>query len=181
MKQLLIMFVFCLLAVGLTGQAEIEAKSKVIRSNSLQVNTLVGSSKIGLGIKYKSLYDVKNLVKVGWGVGLDSYSSGIKRNFIPLSVELIGDIFEGNRTPFYMFSMGYGIPLKEEAEFAEESKGGLMVDVSLGYRSKKNKTQPFVAVGYRMQKATYTGEDAYGNDNKNVLYKRWSISAGLLF
>ena len=181
MKQVLIVVLICMFSAGLTGQTETESAVNQFRTNSLQVNTLIGSSKIGLGIKYKSLYNIKKLVKVGWGVGLDSYSSDHKRNFIPISVDFIGDINEGGRTPFYMFSIGYGIPLKEEAEFAKESKGGLMVDVSLGYRSKKNRTQPFIAAGYRMQNATYTGEDAYGNDNKSVIYKRWSVSAGLLF
>jgi len=182
MKQLLFMVLFCLFSVGLTGQVETEIKTNnKVRTNSIQINTLIGSSKIGFGARYKSLYSIKNSLKVGWGVGIESYSSKFERNFIPLSIDIIGDLTESNRTPFYMFSIGYGIPLKEAREFAEESKGGLMIDVSLGYRSKKNETQPFIAIGYRIQNATYIGEDVYGNNDKNVLYKRWSVSAGLLF
>ena len=181
MKNLIIFTLLFTLAFNLNGQAAIEPINTTKRSNCILLNGLIGDTKIGVGVRYKSLYQINNILQVGWGVGIESYSSNFKRNFVPFSFDFIGDIFKDGRSPFYMISLGYGFPLGEESSFAEGSKGGLMVDISLGYRSKKNTTQPFIAVGYRIQNAFYNGVDEYGNTDKDVVYKRWSLSTGILF
>ena len=158
-----------------------EEDQKIERTNVLLLNGLFNSSKIGFGIRYKSLYTVKNSLQIGWGVGLESFSSGVERNFIPLSIDVVGDVFDVGPTPFYMISAGYGIPLKEDPNFATSSRGGFMLDVSLGYRVKKDKTHSFVAMGYRVQNASYLGTDQFGNTDKEVVYKRWSLSLGTFF
>lgn len=181
MKQILILIVLTIFTINLNGQNELTQEHKVTRSNGILVSTLVGSSKIGFGIRYKSLYNVKKKLRIGWGVGVESYSSDLERNFIPLSFEVLGDVAETGGSFFYMLSMGYGIPIAEDSDFAEESNGGLMVDVSVGYRSVENASQPFFALGYRFQNASYSGQDVYGNNDKEVLYKRLSFSAGIFF
>lgn len=165
----------------LIGQDKVEEIDSDKRINSVMISTLVSSTKVGLGFKYKSLYSINNIIKAGWGAGLESYSSNLERNFIPISFEVIGDVYEHGRTPFYMFSLGYGIPLQEVESFATSSRGGLMVDISVGYRSKMKATQPFISAGYHLQHASYKGEDSSGNDNKDVQYKRWSLSIGTFF
>jgi len=150
-------------------------------TNVVMANALIGSKKIGMGLRYKSLYNVQNIIQVGWGTGFDSYSSRLERRFIPITAEVVGDLFASEATPFYMISAGYGIPLKENEDFAIESSGGLTLDISVGYRSKRKSTQPFISVGYRIQHASYTGLDAFGNDNKEVMYKRWAFTLGTFF
>ncbi|MDF1695695.1 MAG: hypothetical protein P1U56_07695 [Saprospiraceae bacterium] len=181
MKKICCLFLLFSLCFGVNAQSEIEPIKEKQRYNALLFSGLFGASKTGLGLRYKSLYTFKKSIKIGWGVGIESYSSGIERNFIPLSLDILGDVLDSDKTPFYMVSVGYGIPLKEDVEFAEESKGGLMVDLSVGYRSRRGESQPFLTAGYRIQNASYLGEDSYGNNNKNVIYKRWSVTAGMLF
>ena len=181
MKNLIITALLFMLAFNLNGQATIEPLSTSKRSNCILMNGLFGDTKIGIGVRYKSLYQVNNIVQIGWGVGLESYSSNMERNFIPISFDFVGDVFKNGRSPFYMISVGYGFALAEDPSFSEDSKGGLMIDISLGYRSKKNTSQPFIAVGYRLQNAFYAGTDEYGNTDKDVVYKRWSLSTGILF
>lgn len=181
MKQIITTLLFCFLFGAGIGQDLAEEINNVKRSNILLVNTLIGSSKVGVGFRYKSLYRINDMMKIGWGAGIETFSSEIERNFIPLSIEAVGDVFDKGRTPFYMFSVGYGIPLKEDSSFASSSKGGLSLDISVGYRSKKEATQPFIALGYRLQHASYEGLDDFGNDNKIVQYKRWSLSIGSFF
>lgn len=165
----------------LFGQTTIEPMADSNRSNCIILNGLFGNTKTGIGVRYKSLYHINNIIQVGWGVGIESYSSDFKRNFVPLSFDVIGDVLRSGQTPFYMISLGYGIPLGEDSAFAEESKGGLMVDLSIGYRSKQLNAQPFIALGYRLQNAFYKGLDDYGNIDKDVIYKRWSLSTGIIF
>ena len=181
MKNLIITILLITLAFNLKGQTVIEPTSSSIRSNIILVNGLFGKTKIGIGVRYKSLYHINNIIRVGWGVGIESYSSNFERNFVPISFDFVGDVFKNGRSPFYMVSVGYGFPFGENSDFAEGSKGGLMVDISLGYRSKKHSSQPFIAVGYRLQNAFYKGTDEYGNTDKDVIYKRWSLSTGILF
>ena len=181
MKKLVCALLFVGLVIGLNGQNETVELKPEKRYNALLINGLFGSSKTGLGIRYKSLYSINDLIKIGWGTGIESYSSTIERNFIPISFDVMGDISPSSKTPFYMVSIGYGIPLQEDEDFAQESSGGLMVDLSIGYRTRSGDSQPFIGAGYRLQNATYRGEDRYGNDNKDVIYKRWSLSVGLLF
>lgn len=169
------------MTVNLTSQNTTEPAKVSNWSNCLLMNGLFGNKKIGLGIRYKSLYQLNDIFQAGIGVGLESYSSSIERNFIPVSFDVVGDVFTNAKSPFYMISVGYGIALKDDSDFAEKSKGGLMVDIALGYRSKKYTSQPFIAVGYRLQNAKYSGQDDYGNTNKEVVYKRWSLSTGILF
>ena len=182
MNKCIGILLLCFIACTGTAQHQIEnARQPSNRMNSLQFSGLFGASKIGLGIKYKSLYRITESMNIGWGIGIDSYDSGFNRNFVPISVEVLGDLFKEGITPFYMMSAGYGIALKEDERFATESRGGLMVDFSLGLRSKKYESQPYISVGYRFQNAYYEGEDEYGNQNKDVIYKRWNVSAGMLF
>ena len=183
MKNVLTILLCCFCFANISGQATIETKPEhqVKRTNVLLFNTLIGSKKIGLGLRYKSLYTIQPAFQVGWGTGFDSYSSRLERRFIPLTLEVVGDLFVQRATPFYMISAGYGIPLKEDVDFALESSGGLTLDISVGYRAKRASTQPFISLGYRMQNASYEGLDLYGNDNKKVIYRRWSISLGTFF
>ena len=183
MKRIFTIILFCSFFVSINAQEKefIEEAHKIERSNVLLLNGLFNSSKFGFGIKYKSLYSIKRSLQVGWGVGLESFSSGVERNFIPLSIDVVGDLFENGPTPFYMISTGYGIALKEDPEFATESSGGFMLDVSLGYRVKRDKTHSFISFGYRLQDASYQGTDQYGNTDKEVIYKRWSLSLGTFF
>ena len=181
MKNLIYIVIIFAFASHLSGQSTIEPAKESKRSNCLIFNALLGKTKTGVGVRYKSLYHINEILKVGWGLGIDSYSSDFRRNFVPVSVDLRGDVNLNGRSPFYMISIGYGIALAEEDSFAEKARGGLMVDLSLGYRSKKYTSQPFIAIGYRLQNAYYSGLDDYGNENKDVIYKRWAISAGILF
>jgi len=181
MKNLIIIFLLITLVFNLNGQTIVEPISSSKRTNCILINGLFGNTKIGIGVRYKSLYQINDIIQVGWGVGIESYSSNFERNFVPISFDFVGDVFKNGRSPFYMVSVGYGISLGEDSDFAEDSKGGLMVDISLGYRSKKHSSQPFIAIGYRLQNAFYKGTDEYGNTDKDVIYKRWSISTGVLF
>lgn len=181
MKKMFVCTLLLLFSFTVFTQENIQPIKEVKWSNCILMNGLFGSSKTGIGLRYKTLYTLSPAFQIGGGVGIESYSSDIKRNFIPISFDLVGDVLSKKRTPFYMISVGYGIALKEDKDFAEKAKGGLMIDLSIGYRSKKYKSQPFIAAGYRFQNAFYEGFDSYGNQDKEVIYKRWSVSAGILF
>jgi hypothetical protein len=181
MKKILFTVLFSVVSFCVNGQDSVIPQKVFKRSNCILINGLFGSTKIGVGARYKSLYSINEILQLGWGVGIESYSSSIKRNFIPISFDLVGDIFTNGNTPFYMLSVGYGIALGDDPSFAEKVKGGLMVDISIGYRSKKNASQPFIAIGYRLQNASYEGNDDFGNTDKEVIYKRWSLSTGIIF
>lgn len=181
MKNAILILLMFACSIELCSQTSVEPNIESNRTNVILANGLFGDTKTGLGFRYKSLYKLNDIIKLGWGVGIESYSSDVKRNFIPLSLDVIGDINLNGKTPFYMVSVGYGIALKEDESFASKQRGGLMLDLSIGYRSKKYSSQPFIALGYRIQNAFYEGNDDYGNNDKDVIYKRWAVSVGILF
>ena len=181
MKNIIIFTLLVAFTFSLNGQTVTEPINNSKWSNCILFNGLFGDTKIGIGLRYKSLYQINNFVQVGGGVGVESYSSNLERNFIPLSFDIVGDVFENGGSPFYMISVGYGFSIGEDSSFSDDPRGGLMIDISIGYRSKKNNSQPFITVGYRLQNAFYGGKDEYGNLDKEVLFKRWSLSTGILF
>ena len=163
------------------GQETAELSTVKNRIDVIQFHVLPGSKTVGAGIKYKSLYSLAEVFHFGWGVGIESYNSTFYRSFIPVTLELVGDLSTSGKTPFYSVSLGYGIALPEERSFAESARGGVMYNIGFGYRNKNTKSRPFASIGYRGQFATYSGVDQSGDDNKSVVYKRWNIAVGVFF
>lgn len=180
-KIILIGIFFFLYSGSGFAQEVIQVDQKTKRFNVIQFHLLPGSKQIGAGFKYKSLHSLADVFHIGWGVGIDGYSAILARNFIPLTLELLGDLSSTGPTPFYSLSIGYGIALPEEASFADKASGGIIYNIAFGYRNKSAKHQPFVSVGYRGQMASYIGIDRGGDDNKSVVYKRWNIAIGTFF
>ncbi|MEE9439499.1 MAG: hypothetical protein V3V14_10905 [Saprospiraceae bacterium] len=182
MKNLIII---CLLfwGVNANGQDDSELRSgtSIKHLNIVQVKGLFGSIKTGIELDYKALYAVSSKFYLGWGVGVGSYDASARKMFVPITGELMGDLLEGKIVPFYSIGIGYGIGLPEEKQFAESSPGGVRFDAGFGIRAKGTEAQPYFKVGYNRQYASYPGVDDYGNVDKNVIYKRWTIVLGVIF
>jgi len=181
MKQLIIFILMMVVSFGANGQEQLISPSKKKNIKSISVHAYPGSKKVGIGAKFTSLYSLSKLINAGWGVGFEGYDSSIDRRFIPLTLEMSGDLFGDRPLIFYRVGIGYGIAMKEEASFASSAKGGLTYGFSIGLRNNKEAQQPYISAGYKTQRASYTGLDQYGDDNKSVIYNRWDISVGVIF
>ncbi len=156
-------------------------QSSVGRLDVIQIGALYSSSQTGSEISYKSLYSISDEFHIGWGAGFVSYNTTLRRSFIPVTFEVMGEIGSSGFTPFYTFSLGYGIALPEESDFAESARGGFKLESGIGIRSKSKTMQPFFKLTYHNQFASYPGEDIYGNIDKKVVYKRLNFVIGVIF
>ena len=169
------------IVVNTADAQDIPQSSASNRSDAIHIAALAESNQTGLELRYKSLYHMNDKIKLGWGTGFTTYNASLRRSFIPITVETMNDIYVGKAIPFYSISAGYAIAIPEEESFAESSRGGFRFDSSIGIRSNGEGAQSYISLGFNLQKAKYPGLDFFGNLDKKVTYKRWTLALGILW
>ncbi len=114
---------------------------------------------------------------VGIGTGLDVYD----HEFVPVYLDIRGDILNQSITPYYALNAGYGFSFDMSGTRSDLNyKGGMLVHPALGIRfSSRKRVAYLLEVGYKFQH----GKIEYKNREitDKLTYRRLSLKAGIAF
>lgn len=142
-----------------------------------------GDLKVGLGAHFTSGYQFNRWVGLGLGVGIDSYSTSVKRTVVPVFVEARGYFLKKYNSPYYSVNAGYGFALTDEDLDINEANGGYMVHPAIGYRfGATAKVNMLMDIGYKFQRAEFTREFFNGDfEVQDIRFQRFTFRLGLIF
>lgn len=133
----------------------------------------MNEDNLGLGLTTTIHYWVSDYLLAGLNTGFRNYNVDHKRNFIPIALSIKGLMFSAESGPYIRTDIGYGYALPTEEDFSTNATGGLLLSPSIGYEKyTEMETSIKIEIGFQLQTATYEGIDVYGNDGKEVKYKR---------
>lgn len=164
-----------LIILGLLGLFSLQAIHSQDSSFSFEVSPelTLNEENLGLGLTGSIHMWVHDYFLVGINTGFRNYNIDQKRNFIPVALSVKGLMFSAESGPYIRTDVGYGFALATEEDFSNKAKGGLLISPSIGYeRYTELGTSIKFELGFQLQHATYEGLDIYGNDGKEVKYKR---------
>lgn len=102
----------------------------------------------GIILNYAINYQLKDILKLGVGSGLDFYGY---RTFTPYFVRISGDFAQKKNNYFYQTDLGYSSSVSWENEFVDH-KGGFMAFIGGGIKFNSwRKSYWKLAAGYRIQ------------------------------
>lgn len=124
------------------------------------------------GIKFNQF------LSVGLGAGFDSYD----HEFVPVYLDVRGDILNRAITPYYAINAGYAysFAMDNQGFNNQKYKGGVMIHPAIGVRfASKRNVNFLLEAGYKFQK----GEIEYENRNytDRITYKRLALRGGIIF
>jgi len=108
-------------------------------------------SRIDVGIHLRLGYRLNRFVALGGGVGIDNYEGGV---YMPVYLEMSGDLLRKRITPHYQISAGYGYGASPNWP-NNQIDGGFMSFAGIGYKIHTQTKLEWTAVaGYKMQEST---------------------------
>jgi len=137
----------------------------------------------GLGIHHVTGKQHNRWHGTGIGIGFDGYEMGNSRNIISLYGDYRGYTSAKNFSPYYSVGLGYGLALKNRGAGVVNSKGGLFINPSLGFRFGGSSGANFtMGLGYKLQTATFSIQNWNGSvSRQRYNYRRLNIYFGVLF
>jgi hypothetical protein len=133
-------------------------------------------------------WQVNRLLGIGAGIAVDHYGQEQLLYFVPIFIDLRTYLSTQKRSPYFNLMIGKGIPVENKMDELQsnstiiEKKGGTFFSPNLGFRLGANPTSNWTLdFGMRLQKVSYS-EGSFGfRLNRDLLFRRYTIRAGLIF
>lgn len=146
-----------------------------------------GDVQLGLSLQQVAGFQFNRMFGAGIGVGLENFSVGAANGplILPVYAEARGYFLKKNKTPYYTLDVGYGFAFRDEDQQIIKAKGGWLLHPAIGFRLGARDSINFLFdLGYKFQQATLTRDfSGWTRDiqEQQLLYKRFSVRAGLIF
>lgn len=121
----------------------------------IALGVLPGQPGDGGYINYTYHYQRSRFIGYGGGVAFENYGDTDGYDFIVPTVAFYSYLFDKNTSPFFRFSAGYGIAIKNTAKFQVKAEGGVNLGAALGLRLSTNRIMIDFAIGAKYQKGNY--------------------------
>lgn len=140
--------------------------------------------QMGLGAQYVFGKWWNRWLATGIGGGYDNYYLEDRISLIPVFAEVKGQFFDRAFSPSYTIQAGYGFANPDEEINISESKGGVMVNPTIGLiKHTASGNTINIDLGYRFQRIRYTRTFDWTKDFEQfkILHKRLVVRFGLTF
>lgn len=121
-------------------------------------------SRVDVGIHLRLGYRLNRFMALGMGVGVDNYEGGV---YMPVYMELSGDLLRNRVTPHYYASVGYSSGISPSWP-NDRIEGGITTFVGLGYKvHTQTKFEWTVVGGYKLQDSSER-ENSFGAPGASI-------------
>lgn len=160
------------------GISRINSHNWYFRSN---FGLLINDNGKGLTISQTVSYALSNWFLVGIGLGVDNYYANSGRNIMPVYAELKTYLFKRGSTPYISFRGGYGFNFRDKRSNHISTKGGVILNPSVGFQFEGRQSSWDVYLGYKSQSSQYifTRRDALVT--QEIRWHRIEAGVGLNF
>ena len=146
-------------------------------------NEQFGDYRNGLSAHHITGYQIHRLLGTGLGVGIDYYNVNLG-TVVPVYGEVRSYLKAANLSPYISLAGGFGFPVLPKNSFITDTKGGIFIHPSAGFRFGASENANMTAsLGLQWQKATYTQvfSDGTSQNEDRYTFKRFTFKIGVLF
>lgn len=145
------------------------------------VGTLSNVNGSGISLNYSALYLHEYWLGIGVGTGIDNYYFSEGRNVYPLFVELKSFLVDKNASPFVSLKTGYGFIVPDKDIGQTNTKGGMIINPTFGYRFGTGGVIFDSYIGFRFQKAEYDTFTGWETSHQNIQWNRVELGFAFSF
>lgn len=160
------------------GISRINSHKWYFRSN---FGLLVNGNGVGFSLNQTASYSLTNWLLVGIGVGVDNYYANSGRNIVPVFTELKTYLLKGSSAPYLSLRGGYGFNPKNKELNQISSKGGVILNPSVGFQFGGRQSSWDIYLGYKTQTAQYVFHRRNALVDQNIRWHRVEVGVGLNF
>jgi hypothetical protein len=137
-------------------------------------NSIVVDMNTNLAIGYK----FHRLLGVGGAAGIDIIHNIA---FIPLTIDLRGNVLDNAVTPYYALQTGFSMPLNDDIE-SKKMSGGFIANPAIGLQISLSKdVAMLLEAGFRYQQYYVTGQNWRGEYDQTITINRYNFRFGFIF
>jgi hypothetical protein len=133
-------------------------------------------------------YQVNRLLGIGGGFSVDHYGRNELLYFVPIFVDIRTYLTANKRSPYINLMVGKGFPVENKFDEIQsnsgltQKSGGTFFSPNFGFRLTGNASSNWtIDFGLRLQKAGYTNNSFGSVVIRDILYRRYTVRAGLIF
>ena len=150
--------------------------------NRTGVDLLAGSSGSTVRLQMTHAYQFTDRLSAGIGSGYVFYRDPL--NIVPVFVDLVLELGEGGKAPFFQLKTGYGFSVLHDRDFEpDRHRGGPILNPGLGLKfTDENGSGIYLSAGYNLD-TSHIEREGFGDriTQENIFYRRLSLSFGFIF
>ncbi len=158
--------------------SRIQTKKIYHRTN---VGILSNDNGNGISLNYSALYQHSRWLAVGLGAGIDNYYFQRGRNVYPIFTEIKSYLVDGNSSPYVSLKSGYGFIATNAEENQTNTKGGMIINPTFGYRLGSSGVFMDFYIGFRFQSAEYEVNNGWSKSHQDIQWNRIETGIGISF